>query len=155
MSSFKDTFTKNSEQEELLNYDDGASYFFGVTVLSCIVIPWTWTWVRFYIWGAKVGHFPKTTRKNFSPIQYVKNTLTEINLRSIEAVQAKAEARYKRWNAFKLVVLGICWLLWIYCFFQLADTDGGNSVKGFNPYEVLGLEPGADDSAIKKAYRKT
>lgn len=34
MSGFSETFTKN--EEELLNYDDGAAYYFAATILTCV-----------------------------------------------------------------------------------------------------------------------
>lgn len=62
MSSFSDTFTKNSEQDDLLNYDDTAAYYFGATVLACAIIPWTYSWVRWYIYGTKEDNFPLKTK---------------------------------------------------------------------------------------------
>ncbi len=44
------------------------------------------------------------------------------------------------WAVFMLLVFYVQW--------------SAKSMKPFDPYEILGLEPGADDRDIKKAYRK-
>jgi hypothetical protein len=62
MSSFGDTFTKNSESEELLNYDDQAAYYFGATALCCVVVPWTYNVVKSAIWGNREDNFQAKTK---------------------------------------------------------------------------------------------
>ena len=51
----------------------------------------------------------------------------------------------------KLVVLLLFWYLW----YLTADQIGKiKPLKSFDPYQILGVEPGAELSAVKKAYRK-
>lgn len=41
MSSFKDNFKRDSE-EDMLEYDDSAFYYFSLAVLTFILIPYTY-----------------------------------------------------------------------------------------------------------------
>ncbi|CAD7933494.1 unnamed protein product [Amoebophrya sp. A25] len=155
MSSFSDTFTKNQDQEELLNYDSTAAYYFGATVLLCFLLPWTYAWVNFFLYGSiSPASFPKKTPKLMSAIKYCRNQPMVENLGRIEAFASKKMGKAKRWYMLKLAVLGMMWLTWLHCCYQLAGDSGEGTVKGFNPFEILGLEPGVDDRTIKKAYRE-
>lgn len=154
MSSFSDTFTKNQEQEELLNYDDSASYYFGATVLLCILIPWTWTWIKYYIWGASANLFPEKSFKDGSTYRYCRNGVMETNLGRIEALEAKCLKKNR--NFLKLGMLGLLWVAWLTCVGQIClNSEGlGGGLKSFNPYDILDLQVGvSDEKEIKKAYR--
>ena len=50
MSSFSDNF-KRDEEEDMLEYDDGAFYYFSIAILSAILIPFTWGLIKSIIWG--------------------------------------------------------------------------------------------------------
>ena len=50
MSSFSDNFKRDSE-EEMLEYDDSAFYYFSIAVLSFVLIPITWSILSQLIWG--------------------------------------------------------------------------------------------------------
>lgn len=50
MSSFSDNFKRDSE-EEMLEYDDSAFYYFSIAVLSFVLIPITWSILCQLIWG--------------------------------------------------------------------------------------------------------
>lgn len=98
MSSSWDTFTKNSEQEELLNYDDTAANYFMCSVLACIIFPWTYQWVRYYLgWTNEAGQFPKTTPKNGHVYRYAKDAPAEENTRRIDQLRRMIAAKSKRW----------------------------------------------------------
>ena len=49
-SSFSDNFKRDSE-EDMLEYDDSAFYYFSIAVLSAILIPMTWSIIKLLIWG--------------------------------------------------------------------------------------------------------
>lgn len=50
MSSFKDNFKRDSE-EDMLEYDDSAFYYFSLAVLTFILIPYTYYQLRTFIKG--------------------------------------------------------------------------------------------------------
>lgn len=46
---FKDNFGR--EEEEMLEYDDSAFYYFSVAILTACLVPFTWSIIRAAIWG--------------------------------------------------------------------------------------------------------
>jgi hypothetical protein len=50
MSSFSDNFKRESD-EDMLEYDDSAFYYFSISALTFILIPMTWTILSTLIWG--------------------------------------------------------------------------------------------------------
>mgnify|MGYP007004948220 CR=1 FL=1 len=50
MSSFSDNFKRDSE-EDMLEYDDSAFYFFSIAVLTSILLPFTWSILTTMIFG--------------------------------------------------------------------------------------------------------
>ena len=43
MSSFQDNFKRDSQEEEMLEYDDSAFYYFSISILSFLLIPYTYS----------------------------------------------------------------------------------------------------------------
>lgn len=158
MSSFSDTFTKNQDgQEELLNYDDAAAMYFCVACLACTVIPWTWSWIRSLVWGDVSSKFPKFDTLTKKRIVYINNTFTEEHRKRMETYEQSKRAKNKKWNVISITTLAILWLALFNCAYALLSTDdseGGGTIKAFNPFEILGVTSGATDAEIKKAYRK-
>ena len=50
MSSFQDNFKRDSE-EDMLEYDDSAFYYFSISLLTVIVIPYTYFLLSYMISG--------------------------------------------------------------------------------------------------------
>merc|ERR1712118_20864 len=96
-------------QEELLNYDDAAAFYFCASVLACICIPWTWSRIKSYIYGNTAGLFPKVEK--FKKVVYVNNTLTEEKLKRMEAFEQAKSKKNTKWNTFSLVTLSFLWIL--------------------------------------------
>ena len=52
---------------------------------------------------------------------------------------------------FKIAIVAGLWYVW----YLTADQIGRiKPLKSFDPFQILGVDPGADPSTIKKAYRK-
>lgn len=49
------------------------------------------------------------------------------------------------------IILGVCWVVWLLLI--VAVQNSSFESKPFDPFEILQVAPGADDKAIKKAYR--
>lgn len=50
------------------------------------------------------------------------------------------------------ITLLLAWALWVAIIFYVQSSSG--DIKPFDPFEILGVERGATDKEIKKAYRK-
>lgn len=151
--SFGDTFTGNSEQEDLLNYDDSAAYYFVATVLLVIVLPWTWRLISNALFGEKIIDFPAKTKAG-TKIRYCHND-------PMMKLQARIEKEHERQRQLKTrtlmlwnVLLVFLWVLLFYCSYRIVTDESVSAVNIFNPFEILQVEHGASDKDIKKAYRK-
>ena len=51
----------------------------------------------------------------------------------------------------KLAVLSVFWYFCIFSYIQVKDIE---PLRGFVPYEILGIDKNAPISAVRKAYRK-
>ena len=116
-------------------------------------MPWTYSWIRFLVWGVTADAFPKTDR-NQKRIVYVRNVPMQKKVDRIEKVEAIKQERNKRWNAFSISVLACCWLSFLYCSYNLVAEGEGPSVVAFDPFAILEVTSSATDSEIKKAFRK-
>ena len=98
MSTFSDTFTKNAEQEELLNYDDQASFYFLATVLSCIVFPWTYRMVKgLFVSPEEEYHFRPKTPKDGYINRYCRNQPMGDVLQRVKNINAANAAKQRTW----------------------------------------------------------
>jgi DnaJ-class molecular chaperone len=50
----------------------------------------------------------------------------------------------------KTVLISLGWLLCYQCYLAVKDIE---EIKGFVPHEILGIQPDAELSTIKRAYR--
>lgn len=138
--SFRDTFTRNSSNENL-QYDDTAAYHFLTTMLLLIAIPLFYNIIKALL--NPFGHIPRLKEIEDKP-QFVK-----------KIAKFKKENKYKFVNCWFIVkvllAIGILFGL-VHCFFVLREK--GDTMKGFDPYEILEVEPDAPIEKIKKSYRK-
>jgi len=56
-----------------------------------------------------------------------------------------------KWFIVKLAILSLFWSFCIYSYIQVKDLE---PLRGFVPYEILGVDANAPISAVRKAYRK-
>lgn len=153
MSGFKDTFTKDESKDGLLGYDTTAFYYFASTVMLCIAVPWTYYTIKNFLFPgeAQVAKaFPKKT-KSGNVYKYCQSTAMVEKIDAARREARKCSTGTMGWSAFKLVVLGLVWAGIILVVVQLSDSK---EVKRFDPFEILEVDPAADDKTIKKAYRK-
>lgn len=135
-SNFQDTFTKN-ESEQNLQYDDSAFYFFGSTLLTCIVVPWA-----IYLYSEYKTYSTINTRK-------IPVTITEHSKKVINEIKK----RRKISTSFKLrlgFVIFLTYLLSI-C---LKGAITSRNLKTFDPYEILSVDENATDKDIRSAFKR-
>jgi translocation protein SEC63 len=52
---------------------------------------------------------------------------------------------------FKVLLVAFLWYLW---YLTANEISNIKPLKSFDPYQILGVEPGADAATIKKTYRR-
>lgn len=56
-----------------------------------------------------------------------------------------------KWLVLKIIIISVCWFLSYKCYDHVKDLE---EIKGFVPYEILGVMPDASLKDVKRAYRK-
>lgn len=138
MSNFQDNFHR--EEEKLLDYDDSAFYYFFISILTVIIIPFSLHILKKMIFGEKKFDVVGLNCE----CQKCKTTLKT------------RQAAYKNtWIKpsffFKVFVLVVLCILWGLTADQISKIE---PLKSFDPYQILGVEVGAEPAVIKRAYRK-
>ena len=138
MSNFQDNFHR--EEEKPLDYDDSAFYYFFVSILTVILIPFTIHILKIVIMGEK------------------KFEVIGINCdcsKCKETLKLRKNAYKHTWIKpvffFKLFLLVGLWVLWALTADQISKIE---PLKSFDPYQILGVDVGAEPAVIKRAYRK-
>ncbi|CDJ50550.1 DnaJ domain-containing protein, putative [Eimeria brunetti] len=152
MSQFRDTFTKDEQRENLLDYDDNAFMFFLCSVTVCILIPWSLFFFRkcLAVTNAYRQKYPEKSALG-SKFKYC----------SCRACVAQRAELHKKLSLFRtrfltkgrlieFTALSVCWLGFVLICRNLQDVQ---SIKTFDPFEILDVSPSATQREIKKAYR--
>lgn len=139
MSSFSDNFKRESD-EDMLEYDDSAFYYFSISVLTFILIPITWDILSTLVWGGlHVESFP-------SQCKCTKCTAT-FHIKKKQAYKLAFNGAFM----FKLIVAAFFWYIW---YLNADIVSSIESLQSFDPFEILDLESDATPRDIKKQYRK-
>ncbi|KAL8450200.1 hypothetical protein Emag_003354 [Eimeria magna] len=152
MSQFRDTFTKDEQRENLLDYDDNAFMFFLCSVTVCILIPWSF----FFLW--KCLAVTKAYQRRYPKKSPAGSTFRYCQCSACIAQRAKLHEelslfRTRFLTKGRLIEFGalvVCWLGFILICRNLQDVQ---SIKTFDPFEILDVSPSATQREIKKAYR--
>lgn len=118
-------------------YDDSGNTFlyFLTSFVGLIVIPAT-----YYLWPRDQN----SEQVRLKTIRHVYRSCLWYQLKSIKPQQ-------NIMPTVKKIVLMIGWALFIFLAYKVSKTD--QDYQEYNPYEVLGLDPGATVSEIRKQYR--
>ena len=127
----------------MLDYDNSAFYYFALTLTLVYLIPSTWSFVK----EVSLALFGSNDND-----AAVARTIEEKKKASeIQATNGGFARLTKRSFLIKTCFLVFAWSLAFYLY-SLVQTDG--TVQSFDPFHILGVEHGAEDKVIKKAYRK-
>ena len=141
MSSFSDNFKRESGgDEEMLEYDDSAFYYFSISVLSFALIPITYSLLVQIIWGDI--HVPK-----------FEGTCKCTRCTALFTLK-KRQARSMTFNNsfyFRFIAAAFLWYIW---YLNAAIVSEIDSLQAFDPFTILDLASDATPRDIKKAYRK-
>lgn len=149
-SGFRETFTKDESKDDLLNYDDSAFYYFACSVLLVVAVPWTLNFLYNLIFPGRAAiarDYPKKN-KNGNIYKYCK-TAAMVE----QVVRGRKEAKGINFGStgMRAVIIVCLWVLLVLMGSQLGQES---QIKSFDPFDILGVSPGADDKEIKQAYRK-
>jgi len=119
-------------------FDDVAFYWFLQVMIGVYLIPSTLN----YMWQ-KVLWYRRYVPPTHMRIKKIPEYLSTTKLK---------EDKKPMWS-LRFIFLSILWVIFIILIIQLPKFHN-EKMQNFEPYEILGLEKGAELSAIKRAYRK-
>lgn len=126
----------------MLEYDNSAFYYFALTLLSIYLVPGSYFFVKEVVLaftGGVAGGYKARTQAEKKKVNEVKSSSTGFSRLS------------KRSFLLNTLLLFTVWGIFLYLV-SLVSSDG--EVSQFDPYQILGVENGAEDKMIKSAYRK-
>lgn len=151
--SFRDSFTKEDTKEDILGYDDTAFYYFVISVLTCVAIPWTCSVVYHVVY---LGHsevekgFPKR-RSSGSAYRYC---ATSDMVTKVDEARKAARRCTPRSTLFWCMKATLLVILWAGIFGTVNQLGNEKEIKKFDPFDILDVPPEATNPQIKRAYRK-
>ncbi|KAM0788998.1 hypothetical protein ACM66B_003067 [Microbotryomycetes sp. NB124-2] len=120
-------------------YDQtGQSYFFLLTVLLCVLLPWTYTSLR-------GGSGPEQRAAR------IPAPCTGWNVKSDDIVKSKVGGK-KSVFGFRTALLAAGWLAFAVVVQRASLIEG--EANAFDPFAILGVSSSATEKQIKKHYRK-
>lgn len=152
MSQFRDTFTKDEQRENLLDYDDNAFLFFLCSVMVCALVPWMIFFLRkcLAVSNAFRQKYPEKTPKG----SRMKHCSCSLCVAKMERVKAElSDFRTRFLNKGRLIEFTALVLAWVGFIFICRNLQDVHSIKTFDPFEILDVSPSATQREIKKAYR--
>jgi translocation protein SEC63 len=139
MSSFSDNFTRDENKET--QYDDSAFYSFAGTILLVSIIP------LIYFILKRIFYKKAFTSKNYKNCECI-NCLQRLHKHNEKIKKNKFNFTFY-FMIFMVIVLSYLFYL---SYFEIVKN--GSNFKRFDPYEILEIEVGTEEKAIKKAYRR-
>jgi hypothetical protein len=106
--SFKDNFARD-EQEDMLEYDDGAFYYFSLALITFVVIPYTYYTLKTLFFGDSQLEIFKSNCKCTHC-----SALIEIKRRQI------SNSRFNRSTIFRVLVGSFIWYIWYLNFLKVS-----------------------------------
>lgn len=136
--------------------DAGTGLFFLLSLLTCIVLPWTLAVIWKLLTPGKneiAKAFPTTTESG----QRVRHSQTA-------AMASKRDDHLKYWKSrrrlftsgftCRLVILVLLWCWIIYIMVQIQTVMATSALySNFEPFEILGISSGSSNADIKKQFR--
>jgi translocation protein SEC63 len=139
MSSFQDNFKRDSEEDQL-EYDDSAFYYFSLAVLTFFLMPYTYYLLKTFFFGA----IDLQTEGVNCETAWFQNLLKS----------KKVEARKSIWTRsfmFRIICGAFLWYLWYLNFSMVSSIEG---LQSFDPYQILEIPLDAELKDIRKKYRQ-
>eukprot|EP00915_Cephaloidophora_sp_WS-2016_P003155 GHVH01004247.1.p1 GENE.GHVH01004247.1~~GHVH01004247.1.p1 ORF type:complete len:649 (+),score=82.11 GHVH01004247.1:183-2129(+) len=146
-------WTKESEGNTLA-YDSTASLFYGATILSCILIPWSIRFVSEFIRPNAQREALRGPLRNESYCvrrQCECSKCIEKNERMISDTRMWRNLTSTR-NIFQFILLTLLWCINLRLCYSIISVETLD-VGAFKPFVILGISEDSSVKEIKKAYR--
>jgi translocation protein SEC63 len=150
MSGFKETFTKEEGGEKNLDYDDSAFYYFAGVIEILVLLPLIYTFIKNRIFGKSVEG------PSISNLDKMTRNCSCSRCKSIQQLRITHQKTESRRFGFSGLFHLLLIVLFLYLAYEtyLAIMSSPEGIKRFDPYEILGIQIGATDKEIKKAFRE-
>lgn len=144
--AFREAFTKSKEQ--LLDYDDNASLYFGGTGILCVLIPFSLYFVSTLVSSLRKDEIVPCKTKTGSLYHYCKCSSCSIAFK-----QKRKEARnyLKSYTFITQVIIFLVLTLLLYRI--IVALSSASEIQTFNPFDVLEIDERSSEKMIRKAYR--
>lgn len=150
---FRDSFTKEDTKEDVLGYDTTAFYYFVISVLTCVAVPWTLSVIYSAIFPGKAQVEKEFPRKNAagSTFRYCQTSEMVEKVGEARKAARRCTAGSATWFLLKSVILTT---IWAGIFGTVMQLGQEKEIKKFDPFDILDVPPHAANPQIKRAYRK-
>ena len=126
----------------MLDFDNTAFHYFALTVLCFYLIPSIWYTVS-ELYAAFLASSPAGSKARTSAEQEKADRIRK---------EATGFTRLAKWS-FIINLIGLIGVLILFCYLLYLVSQNGEMAR-FDPFAILGIENGATDKEIKKAYRQ-
>lgn len=124
----------------MLEYDDSAFYYFSISILTAILLPFTWSIISSVIWGEiEIEHFPGGCK--------CARCTAMINVKR----SAARKQTFRGSFYFRVMVAIFLWYIWYLNFNCVTSLE---TLQSFDPFVILNIPNDATPRDIKKQYRK-
>lgn len=155
MSGFRDSFTKEDAKEDLLGYDDTASLYFAITILTCVAVPWTLSALKILLFPGEAVLRRQFPRRDAGG-RLIRYCATAAMSRKVD----EARQRAQRWtkagvlcSSCRAAVLCAMWIL-ISSTVVYLRTSGQKEIIRFDPFAILEVPVDAPPADLKRSYRR-
>mmetsp|Transcript_113032 Transcript_113032/g.364992 ORF Transcript_113032/g.364992 Transcript_113032/m.364992 type:complete len:684 (+) Transcript_113032:154-2205(+) len=150
---FRDSFTKEDTKEDILGYDDTAFYYFVITVLTCVALPWTLSMIYSLIFPGQAQlqkEFPKKSPSGCT----LRYCTTSAMVNKVEVARREARRCTKSVALHWLLKTSVLVAIWVGVLSTVMQLGQEKEIQKFDPFDILEVSHDASNQKIKRAYRK-
>lgn len=150
---FRDSFTKEDTKEDILGYDDTAFYYFVISVLTCVAVPWTLSVIHGLLFPGRAQIVKEFRSKSYegSTFRYCQ---TSAMADKVEAARKRAKKCSTGAALCWIVKVAMLTVIWAGVFGTVQQLGHEKEIKKYDPFDILDVSPLATPAQIKRAYRK-
>jgi len=150
---FRDSFTKEDTKEDLLGYDDTAFYYFAISVLTVVAVPWTCNIIYNLVFPGKaqVGKDFPAKSSSGRTLLYCK---TSVMINKVDVARQEAKRCTRGSAIFWLLKASLLTAIWVGICGTFLQLGQEKEIAKFDPFTILDVTPQATNPQIKRAYRK-